>query len=203
MTWEDDEDALLTGTAPHLMDAYKAGYAAVGDAPSSPQRPPWSPRGRAPDSPKRQQQVALDAPRRSPLKLEAASSKVLDETREEAKQARIEAARLQVETSRLQAELTARDAEKERLEKQLKKHDRKSAKREAELQRELLRASHRIESDGEALARSETRVRNMTEDMDYLRGVTMHAMAARAASALGDPADLGVRRALPPGASLY
>ena len=136
-TWEDDEDALLTGTAPHLMDAYKAGYAAVGDAPSSPTRPPWSPRGRAPDSPKRQQQVALDAPRRSPLKLEAASSKVLDETREEAKRARIEAARLQVEAARLQAELTARDSEKERLEKALKKHDKKAAKREAELQRLL------------------------------------------------------------------
>ena len=93
-TWEADDDAdpLLTGTASHLKEAYKAGYAnADVDAPSSPQRPPWSPRGKAPNSPKRLQQVALDAPRRSPLKLEAASSKVLDETREEAKQAKEQA----------------------------------------------------------------------------------------------------------------
>ena len=138
-TWEtDDTDALLTGTASHLKEAYKAGYAnADVDAPSSPQRPPWSPRGKAPNSPKRQQQVALDAPRRSPLRIEAASSKVLDETREEAKQARIEAARLQVEAARLQAELTQRDAERQRLEDALKKHDKKAAKREAELQRLL------------------------------------------------------------------
>ena len=137
-TWEaDDADALLTGTASHLKEAYKAGYAAVGDAPSSPTRPPWSPRGKAPNSPKRLEQVALDAPRRSPLKLEAASTKVLDETREEAKQARIEAARLQVEAARLQAELTQRDSEKERLERELQKHDKKAAKREAELQRLL------------------------------------------------------------------
>lgn len=155
LTNDADADPLLTGASSSVRAAYEAGYAGVRSAPAPPTAvvaagPPWSPRGKAPDSPQRFVQIAAAAPRRSPkriegaaaprrspLRLEAAASRVVDETREEAHQARLEAARLQVETARLQAELTRRDSEAQRLQRELEKRDRTAARREVESTRAL------------------------------------------------------------------
>jgi len=158
LTNDADADPLLTGASLSVRAAYEAGYAGVRSAPAPPTAvvaagPPWSPRGKAPNSPQRFQQIAaappprspkrieaaasrvvdeIAAPRRSPLRIEAAASKVVDETREEAHQARLEAARLQVETARLQAELTRRDSEAQRFQRELAARDRTAARREVE-----------------------------------------------------------------------
>ena len=75
--------------------------------------------------------------------------------------------------------------------------------REAALQKELMRASFRIEADEAAMSRQMSSERRMREDLEYVRAVAVHAMSTSAANALGDPPgapSLGpVRRPAPPG----
>ena len=72
--------------------------------------------------------------------------------------------------------------------------------REAALQKELVTASHRIAAGSAMLERNAAAERKMRDDMDYVRGIAVHAMSARAADALGagaPPPDWRVRRAAP------
>ena len=75
--------------------------------------------------------------------------------------------------------------------------------REAALQRELLVLSSRIEVSSAALQRNAATERKLQEDMEYVRGIAVHAMSARAAEALSAGPDWGVRRQAPGGGVQY
>ena len=66
--------------------------------------------------------------------------------------------------------------------------------REAALQRELMSASNHIATSNATLKRNAATERRMQADMDYVRGIAVHAMSARAADALGAGPNWGVRR---------
>jgi hypothetical protein len=71
--------------------------------------------------------------------------------------------------------------------------------REAALQRELMNASNHIAKSNATLERNAASERRMQADMEYVRGIAVHAMSARAADAIGAGPDWGMRRP-PPGA---
>jgi hypothetical protein len=69
--------------------------------------------------------------------------------------------------------------------------------REAALQRELMSASNHIAKSNATLERNAAAERRMQADLDYVRGIAVHAMSARAADALGAGPDWGTRRPPP------